>query len=69
MKKTIIRSAILMTIFSIGCNRNGNTGNGANDPTSKYEPNNIKNSKDLRLQGNNDSTATITDTSLKQNMN
>lgn len=68
MKKTIITVLTIAMIISIThCNRNGNTGNGANDPTSEYEPNNIKDSKDLRLQGNNDSATT--DTSLKQKMN
>ena len=58
MKKTILLlSASFILSIVAGCNdHNGNTGNGANDPTSEYEPNNLKDDKDARLQGRQDST-------------
>lgn len=64
----ILSVALLLSLLIISCNSNGNTGNGANDPTSKFEPNNIKDPEDVRLQQGTDSTnATSADTTVKEN--
>jgi predicted small secreted protein len=69
MKKIIFILSILLllSILVTSCNSNGNTGNGANDPTSTYEPNNLKDSKDVNAQQDNDSLATTpVDTAMKE---
>lgn len=71
MKKLIfiLSVLLLLSLLVTSCNSNGNTGNGANDPTSTYEPNNLKDAKDVNLQQQNtDSlTETATDTAMKEN--
>ncbi len=65
-KLMILSISCVLAITIASCNRNGNTGNGANDPTSEYEPNNIKDSRDVKLQDKSDSTTVDTTTREKQ---
>jgi predicted small secreted protein len=70
MKKIIfiLSVLLLLSILITSCNSNGNTGNGANDPTSTYEPNNLKDAKDVNLQQQNSDSMNITvDTMAKKN--
>ena len=65
-KLMILSAACLLAITVSSCNDDGNTGNGANDPTSTYEPNNIKEPEDVRLQTGGDSLRTTVDTTTRE---
>jgi len=63
MKTTLITLAAAFTIvFATACDRDGNTGNGANDPTAEFES-----AKTIKAAGSNenvnDTTANKTTTS------
>lgn len=47
--------------FTTGCDRNGNTGNGANDPTDQFESDKVKKAGD-HYGEDNDSIAKETTT-------
>ena len=48
MKLTFLSLAsALLLCFTTGCDRDGNTGNGANDPTDQFESDKVKKNSDF----------------------
>ncbi len=63
MRTTIITLAttLLLGLTASSCDRDGNTGNGANDPTDRFESDKVKKNADFygrSSQEGSDSTAT-----------
>lgn len=75
---TTLAAALLLGLMT-GCDRDGNTGNGANDPTDQFESDKVKKNADFygrSSQEGSDSTAeqssaptTVDTTVLKNGLN
>lgn len=57
-----LASALLLVGVLTGCDRDGNTGNGANDPTDRFESDKVKKNADFYGRTSNG----VTDTAAKE---
>ncbi len=58
---TTLATTLLLSLMTTSCDRDGNTGNGANDPTDQFESDKTKKAGD-RYGAASDSTAKETTT-------